>query len=128
MAGLVFWRHSNRVRPLFWAQVFQVPWISLPGLVYKFAVGLTSSIAVVFTHTPSDAGDKYSAGFATHWSLGSSWELFLFRMAPLEVGVNVVPLAVLLLLHNAHRLTNQPTTAPLSTHRDPNAVTTSTQV
>ncbi len=116
-AGLIFWRHPNRVRPLSWAQVIQIPSISLPGLVYKCAVGLTSVVAVVFTHLDSEAGDKYSVGFSANWSLGSSWEVYIFKMVALEVGVNVVPLVILLLLRNVHRLTNQTGAAPSADSR-----------
>jgi len=106
VAGLVFWRYPDRIRPLFWAEFIQVPWISVPGLVYKFAVGSTAAVAFVFTHTD----DKYSAGLETKFRLGSSWKVYLFRNAPVELGVSLIPVAVLLLLRNLHRLKNRPAT------------------
>jgi hypothetical protein len=102
-AGLIFWRSPNRTRPLFWAQIIQVPWISLPGLVYKFAVGATASLAFAFSNT----GDKLTAGLETNFRLGSSWKLNLFRNATVGLGVNLIPVAVLLLVRYLDRLTRK---------------------
>src|ERR1700722_13925417 len=100
-AGVVFWRHPDQSRPLFWALMIQVPWISLPGFVYKFAAGLSRSVALVANHT----GDKYSAGFGTNWNLGSSSEFRLLQDAPVELGVNVAAVLALLLLRSLTRST-----------------------
>ncbi len=99
VAGLVFWRQPKRIRPMRWAQAIQVPWISMPGVVYKFAAGLTGAVAFVFSHT----GEKYAAGYETSWKLGSSCKLSLLLNAPLELGINVAPLAVLFLLREIQR-------------------------
>jgi hypothetical protein len=109
-AGVAFWRYPHRIRPLFWALWIQVPWISLPGLVYKFAAGLSGSLALVLNHT----GDKYSAGFKTGWNLGSSCEFRLLQDAPVEVGVNVAAIAALFLLRRLTSSRQEPVGAPLS--------------
>jgi hypothetical protein len=81
-AGILYWRNPNHSKPLFWGLAIQVPWVSIPGVVYKFGVGLSWAVALVANHT----GDKYSAGFYSGWQLGSSWELRLLQDAPLQVG------------------------------------------
>ena len=94
-AGVIFWREPNETRPLKWALVIQVPWISLPGLVYKFVAGLHLSIGIIAKHH----GDTYSAGLNWSFDIGSLCELRLFQSAPIEIGVNVAALAALFLLN-----------------------------
>src|SRR5260370_6416 len=57
-AGVIFWRQPNKTRPLMCALAIQIPWISPPGLVYKFSAGLYIFVAIIAEHH----GDKYSAG------------------------------------------------------------------
>ena len=104
IAALIFWLRPNRFRPLFWAQVIQVPWISLPGIVYKFAVGFSGAVAFIFSHT----GEKYEAGYEAHFRLGSSCKLSFLENAPLELGLNLGALGVLYLLREIHRGSNKP--------------------
>src|SRR5438874_1789284 len=46
-AGIIFGRQPNHTQPLMWALAIQVPWISLPGLVYKFSAGLYVAVAFI---------------------------------------------------------------------------------
>lgn len=96
-AGVMFWRQPKQTRLLMIALAMQIPRISIPGLVYKFTVGFYIAVALVAQHL----GDKYSAGANWNFSLGSSCELRLFQNAPIEVGINIAPLAGLLLLRRA---------------------------
>jgi hypothetical protein len=77
-----------------WALAIQIPWISLPGLVYKFSAGLYVSVAFIAKHY----ADKYSAGLNSGFNLGSSCEVRLLQNAPIELGVNVTALVALFLL------------------------------
>lgn len=104
VAGAIFLQDPKRLRPLFCALAIQIPWISTPGLVYKFAAGLVGSVAFVANHVT----DTYSAGFATNWDVGSSWEFRLFQNAPIQLGVNLVALAALVFLRKLGRLTQRP--------------------
>ena len=104
VSALFFWRHTNQSRPLWWALVVQIPRISLQGVVYRLAVGLNGAVALVFSHT----GDKYTTGYETKWSVGSSWEISVFRNAPVELGINIVALGLLLLLYQIDHLENKP--------------------
>jgi hypothetical protein len=106
--GIIVWRHPNQLRPMLWAQAIQIPSISLPGLVYKFAAGLSGAVCFVLYHT----GDKYGAGLSTHWNLGSSCEVRFFQNAPIELGINIVALAVLLILRTEYCLRMSPSESP----------------
>ena len=94
-ACVIFWREPNETRPLKWALAIQIPWISLPGCVYKFVAGLHASISIVAKHH----SDTYSAGLNWSFDIGSLYELRLFQSAPIEIGVNVAALAALVLLN-----------------------------
>jgi hypothetical protein len=111
-AAVIFWRQPNRTRPLIWALAIQIPWISLPGIIYKFSVGLYAPVAFIAKH---DA-PRYSAGFSWRFNLGSSCEFGLFQMAPIELGVNMVALALLFLLKNLIASTKTTLTEPLPKH------------
>jgi len=93
-AGVIFWRQPNKTRPLMCALAIQIPWISLPGLVYKFSAGLYIFVAIIAEHH----GDKYSAGLNGKFNLGASCEFRLLQNAPMELGVTVAALAALFLL------------------------------
>ena len=112
--GVAFWRNPHRTGPLFWALGIQVPWISLPGFVYKFAVGLSGSVALVAHHTDG----KYSAGLNSNWNLGSSCEIRLLQDAPVELGVNVAAGALLFFLWRLAGSANEPVeeTPPTTDH------------
>ena len=94
-AGVIFWREPNETRPLKWALAIQVPWISLPGFVYKFAAGFHVFTGFIAEHHR----DRYSAGFNWSFDIGSLCELRLFQSAPIEIGVNVAAFAALFFLN-----------------------------
>jgi hypothetical protein len=94
VAGLLFWKRPNEIRLLWWALAIQVPWISLPGFVYKLGVGFVGVVEFVI----NDTGSATSAGFGTNWDLGSTFTVRFLQKAPVEVGVNATALAALLLL------------------------------
>ena len=100
--GVIFWRQPNQTRPLMWALAIQIPWISLPGFVYKFSAGLYVAVAFIAKHE----GDKYSAGLNGNFNLGSSCEFRLLQNAPIELGVNVAALAALFLLSKSFSSTS----------------------
>jgi hypothetical protein len=79
-AGLIYWFQPERIQPLFWAWAIQIPWISLPGIVYKFSVSLYIVVAFITKHH----GDKYSAGVNGSFNLGSSWEFRLLQLTPFK--------------------------------------------
>jgi len=108
-AGAIFWRQPNRRRPLIWALAIQIPWISLPGFVYKFSAGLNVSVSFIAKHH----ADTYSAGLNGSFNLGSLCEFRLFQMAPIELGVNVAALAAMFLLNESITSTSPTLTEPL---------------
>ena len=93
-AGILFWHDHTERKLLMWAFGIQVPWISLPGFVYKFASGASGMLALVASH----AGYKYSGGITAKAELGSTFEIRVLQNAPVEIGVNIVALALLILL------------------------------
>jgi len=96
-AGLLFWRDPKQVRPLIWALAIQIPWISMPGLAYKFEAGWYWSIALVATQK----AETFSIGFGTKGDIASSCELMLFQDSQLELGINAAALALLVLLRRS---------------------------
>jgi hypothetical protein len=110
-AGVLYWRNPRQVQPLTWALAIQVPWISLPGFVYKFAAGAVGSIALVATKE----GDTLSAGLHTYWHAGSSFELRFLQDAQWELGVNAAALLLLVLLQRSIHLTADAVEAQSST-------------
>lgn len=108
VAGLVFWKYPHQIRPLFWALAAQVPWISLPGFVYKFAAGLNVCVSLI----ASRIDHKYSAGFHTGFNVGSFFEIRFFQDANIEVGVNVAAFVAVLLLAKIARSASRVSTDP----------------
>jgi hypothetical protein len=108
VAAIIFWRQANRTRPLSGALAIQIPWVSLPGFVYKFSAGLYLDVAFIAKHH----AERYSAGFNWRFSLGSSCEFGLFEMAPIELGINVAALTLLFLLNHSIASTNAALTEP----------------
>lgn len=107
--GFLYWRRPNEVRAVMWTLAVQVPWISIPGLVYKFSVSGYLVLAFVANHK----AEKYLAGFNANFNLGSFCEIRLLQNAPIELGVNIVPLVALVFLQRLGRLEceRQPVTA-----------------
>src|SRR5689334_8995854 len=55
-SGLLFVCDPQRTRPLLAALAVQVPWISTPLIVYKFAAGLHTVVAVGPAQEPGNIG------------------------------------------------------------------------
>ena len=121
-AGLTFWLKPDELRPMLLASAVQVPWVSLPGIVYRFVACWYWSLSVVMSH----ADDKYSAGFKTKLDFGSFSEVSILRDAPIEVGVNVIALAALLYLYRLNRAQHKATAllSHESSHAHPEALET----
>ncbi len=96
VAGIIFWRKPETVRPLHWALGMQIPWISCPGIVYQLSTGMYLMVGFLVGVN----GENYSAGFATKYNIGSSYELRLFQLAPFGLGINLIALTALLLLRS----------------------------
>jgi hypothetical protein len=75
-------------------------------------------MAFIFRRT----GDKYEAGYETHFSLGSSCKLSFLENAPLELGLNVGALGVLYPLRELHRGSDKPLMPLPSSIGDQNCV------
>jgi len=93
VAGLIFVHNPQRTRPLITALAIQIPWISSPMIVYKFAAGL---LAVLSVGCPDGAG---TFGFEFGWKIlmGSSFQFALAQKNPWSIGINFVPLAIFVL-------------------------------
>jgi len=97
VSGLLFAHDSTRTGPLLAALAIQVPSISSSSFVYQFAAGLAGIISISSPEKENTAGAHYG------WELflGGSWRVSFGHGNPLGVGVNVVPLTLLLLLWKA---------------------------
>lgn len=104
LAGILYWRDPKESTPLMWALAIQIPWVSLPGIVYKFVVGAYGFVGLVVTHN----SENYSIGFSANGSLGSLFEIRILQNANIELGVNAVALALLLLLRRFGRGASAP--------------------
>jgi hypothetical protein len=93
-AGLLFVHDPTRTGPLLAALAIQIPELSSPVIVYKFAAGLEASFGV------SGLENENTTGIHLDWNLllGSSWRFAILQQNPLRVGVNLAALASLILL------------------------------
>ncbi len=98
-SGLVFVNNPQLTGPIIAALAVQIPWISSPLLVYKFAAGLH---LVLSAGSPTEPG---TFGFKFGWEilLGSSFRFALLQQNPWSVGINLFPLVILILLSGAVR-------------------------
>jgi hypothetical protein len=96
-SGLVFVHDSTRTGPLQAALLIQIPSISSPVIVYKFAAGLETLIYV------SGLEKEKTPGLRLGLQLGSNWSFALQQDNPLRVGVNIAALAILVLLWQTRR-------------------------
>ena len=92
--GLWFACDRRRVRPLLAALAIQIPWVSTPLVVYKFAAGL---YAVVSVGGPQDAGDL-GVRFGAEALFGSTFRVAWLQEIPWSVGVNVAALVFFVVL------------------------------
>jgi hypothetical protein len=91
VSGLLFVHKPEQTRPLIAALAIQIPWISSSLIVYKFAAALH---AVFSIRSPEAAGLR----FDTEILLGSGWRFAWLQENPWSIGINLFPLAILLLL------------------------------
>ena len=89
-AGLLFVYDPQRTRLLQAALAIQIPWISTPIIVYKFASGLYGFLTV---GSPREPG-RFGVYFGGEALLGSSYQFAWLQKNPWTVGVNFVALAL----------------------------------
>jgi len=98
-AGLIFAHEPQSVPLLRAALAMQIPWVSSSLVFYHLSAGF--SFFLYFGHP----GDTEGSG-ATFWyqaNLGARCSLAVFQQHPWTVGVNVVPVVLLILLIRSGR-------------------------
>jgi hypothetical protein len=105
VSGLIFVHDPRRTGPVVAALAIQIPWISSPLIVYKFAAGVQ---AFVMAGSPEKAN---SIGVHFYWDLllGSSWRFAVLQDNSWGVGLNVAALAILAMSWQALRWGRQST-------------------
>ena len=83
VSGLLFVQNSARVMPLVVALAIQIPYLSSPVVLYRFADGLCGGVGVA------------ESGLFGWWRLGTDWYFGLLRPLPWGIGINLVPVAML---------------------------------
>ncbi len=96
-AGVMFALDRRKTKPLLTAFALQIPYLGSPWLTYKFGAGL---IAAGFIGGPS-AADNIGVRVGGEWFFGAFWRFGLMENAPWVLGVNIVPLAILIILRRA---------------------------
>ena len=100
ISGLLFVNNPQRTRPLLAALAIQIPWISSPVIVYKFATALQ---AVLSIGSPEKAG-YFGLRLGSEFFLGSSWQFALLQENPWRIGINVFALLLFMLLWRSRRI------------------------
>jgi hypothetical protein len=95
--GLLFALDERKTKPLCIALALQLPFLSSPLLIYKFGAGF---LATLFMGGPSPA-DNIGFRVGWEWYFGAFWRFGLLENAPWTVGINIVPLVMLILLRRA---------------------------
>lgn len=91
-AGIELLRGRKRARPLaYLTQAMQIPMVILPALTWQFNAGVIVSL------TLSAQGPYLFGGLAVGWLVGTG----PLRGLPPTVGINLAPIAVLVLLARA---------------------------
>lgn len=90
-SGLIFVQKPRRTRPLLIALAIQVPWISLPQVVYQFAAGFHASVGIGSLQ-PGTFGLRFGS------AMGSTFTIMLLQDKPWILGVNVFALSILIML------------------------------
>ena len=94
ISGLWFVYDPRKTRPLIVALAIQIPWISTPLVVYKFAAGLH---AVISVGAPREAGN-IGVHLGGELLLGSSFRFSVSQDTPCTIGINLSALLLLVLL------------------------------
>lgn len=100
-AGLLFVYDPQRTRLLQAALAIQIPWISTPIIVYKFAAGL---YAFLIIGRPLEPG-RFGVYFGGEALLGSSYQFAWLQKNPWTFGVNFVALVFIVLLRRSRSST-----------------------
>lgn len=120
LAGLALWHKPTELRPVLWGCAAQIPWVSLPGIVYKFVILWHWTFTVVLNH----AANESSLAAKTNFSVLTSFlEWRVLGDADVAVGVNLYALAMFLYLRQRLAIANDPNIAesdsPNTALRDP---------
>jgi hypothetical protein len=103
-SGLLFVQDPTRTGTLRAALAIQIPFISSPFIVYKFAAGLAA-----FLSFGSPEGENTGLYIGWELRLGSFWSFYLQQDKPLRIGVNLAALAILVSLWAAVQPANSMT-------------------
>ncbi len=79
-SGLVFIADPRRTQLLVWALAMQLLWVSSPLLIYRIAAGAYVTVIAGQTDDPG------RIGFHLVWTLGSNFQCYLVKQAPVEPG------------------------------------------
>jgi hypothetical protein len=92
-SGLWFVWDIRRIRPLLAALAIQIPWLSTPLIVYKFAAGF---FAVLTVGSPEEPG-SFGLHFGAEALLGCMSRFAWHQEIPWSIGANVFALLLLVL-------------------------------
>jgi hypothetical protein len=107
VSGLIFVHDPRRTRLLIVAFILQIPWISSPLIVYRFAAGCHAVIGIVFPDEKAPLRIDASA------FLGSGFTASLFQENRWSISINLVALLMLIWLLRSIR-TPKPTASPIT--------------
>src|ERR1700676_2445329 len=93
-SGLIFVCNPLRIRPIVAALAVQIPWVSSPLIVYKFAAGFHAVVGIGIAD-----GGKLQVGAESLF--GSGWTVALLQVNPFNLGINVGAVAMLILLRKS---------------------------
>ena len=96
-SGLMFVYDPRRTRLLTAALAVQIPWFSTPLIVCKFFAGFDFVLMAGSPKSPALLG----IGFNFEMFMGSSYQFALLTEEPWRMGLNFVPLVLLILLFKA---------------------------
>lgn len=110
VSGLVFVHDQRRTGLLAAALITQAPWFSSSVFVYKFFAGFDFVFMIGAPKSPGTIG----IGFNFEMLLGSSYRFDVLTDQPWRIGLNFVPLVLLVLLFKArnHRNSEEATAEP----------------
>ena len=94
VAGLIFVHNPRCTTPILVAMAIQIPWVSSPLLLYQFSTGLKFVLSL---STPSQS-DRFGLNSGFELYLGSTFKFDFAHDHPWGVGVNLVPLVLLIFL------------------------------
>lgn len=108
VSGLIFVHDPDSTGPLFGALALQVPWVSSPVVLYHFSTGLKFVLKGTY---PQDA---FNLGFEAF--LGSTFRFDVAQAHPWGIGVNLVPIIlIVIMVKSARSRVSQPTQSGSST-------------